>query len=191
MAVLKTESLHFFKGLCCPVRSWTVNMWRFGPSHGTLKNWSDSGLRPSGGHPRSTSKLQQTFSTEPLKLQGFFEWTPDRWTHYPWPLRVARRRPEEASRHDPDHLRMQKSVFSKMLVFLPEDEVFEGRVAKLPNENPPFVALRPPPRAIWTDVRSCYPWETPPPHPTKNKKKHRKHQLRVFEPWRGPQMVPK
>ena len=49
-------------------------------------------------------------------------------------------------------------------------EVFEGRVAKLPSEHPPSVALKPPPRAIWTDVRSCYPWETPPPHPTKNKK---------------------
>ena len=49
-------------------------------------------------------------------------------------------------------------------------QVFEVRVAKLPSEHPPFVALRPPPRAIWTDVRSCYPWETPPPHPTKNKK---------------------
>ena len=27
---------------------------------------------------------------------------------------------------------------------------------------PPFVALRPPLRAIWTGVRSRYPWETPP-----------------------------
>ena len=48
-------------------------------------------------------------------------------------------------------------------------KVFEGRVAKLPSERP-FVALRPPPRAIWTGLRSCYPWETPLPHSTKNKK---------------------
>ena len=138
-------------------------MKRFETSHGTLRKWSDSGLRPSGGHPRPTSKLQKTFFKTPLKLQAFFEWRPDRCTHFPRPLRVASRR-----------LRMQKSVFSKMLVPLRNIEVFAGRVA-----------LRPPPRAIWTDVRSCYPWETPPPHPTKNKKKRRKHQLGVFEPWRG------
>ena len=107
----------------------------------------------------SISKLQQTFPQKLLKLEAFFEWTPDEWTHCPWPLRVARRRPEEASRDDPDHLRMQKSVFSKMLVFLKEIKVFEVRVAKLPSEHPPFVALGPPPRAIWTDVKSCYPWE--------------------------------
>ena len=76
------------------------------------------------GDPRTTSKLQKSFSTKPLKLQAFFEWTPDRWTHFPWPLRMASRRPEEASRDDPDHLRMQNSVFSKMLVFLQENSGF-------------------------------------------------------------------
>ena len=34
-----------------------------------------------------------------------------------------------------------------------------------------FFALRPPPRAIWTGISSCDPWETPLPHSTKNKKK--------------------
>ena len=116
-----TGSLHFCMGLCGPEAFYTVNMRRFETSHGTLRKWSDSGLRPSGGHPRSTSKLQKTFSTKPLKLQGFFEWRPDRWTHFPWPLRVASRRPEEASRDDPDHLRMQKSVFSKLRLFLQEN----------------------------------------------------------------------
>ena len=58
---------------------------------------------------------------------------------------------------------MQKNVFfSKCFFPLRKIDVFEGRVAKLPNEHPPFVALRPPLRAIWTDVRSSYPWETPP-----------------------------
>ena len=32
------------------------------------------------------------------------------------------------------------------------------------------VAPRPPPRAIWTGLRSCNPWEKPLPHSTKNKK---------------------
>ena len=34
-----------------------------------------------------------------------------------------------------------------------------------------FFPLRPPPRAIWTGISSCDPWETPLPHSTKNKKK--------------------
>ena len=55
----------------------------------------------------------------------------------------------------------KRAFFRKCLFSLRKIEVFEGRVA-----------LRPPPRAIWTDVRSCYPWETPLPHSTKNKKKH-------------------
>ena len=41
--------------------------------------------------------------------------------------------------------------------------------ACIPSVEPP---ARPPPRAIWTDVRPCYPWETPLPHSTKNNKKH-------------------
>ena len=85
----------------------------------------------------------------------------------------------------------KKAVWQKCLFYYKKICMFEGRVAKLAREHPPFVALKPPPRAIWTDVRSCYPWETPPPHPTKNKKNLRKHQLGVFETWRGPQMVPK
>ena len=40
-------------------------------------------------------------------------------------------------------------------------EVFEGRVA-----------FKPPLRAIWADLRSCYPWEIPLPHSTTNKKNH-------------------
>ena len=49
---------------------------------------------------------------------------------------------------------LRKCLFSSRKI-----EVLEGRVA-----------LRPPPRAIWTGLRSCYPWETPLPHSTKNKK---------------------
>ena len=49
--------------------------------------------------------------------------------------------------------------------------VFEGRVAKLRSEHPPFFALRPPPRAIWTGISSRDPWGTPLPQSTKNKKK--------------------
>ena len=70
----------------------------------------------------------------------------------------------------PTILGCKRTFFQKGRFSLWKMEVFEVRVAKLPSEHPPFVALRPPPRAIWTDVRSCYPWETLPPHPTKKKK---------------------
>ena len=53
----------------------------------------------------------------------------------------------------------KKAFFRKFVFSLCKVKVFEGRVV-----------LRPPPRAIWTDVRSCYPWGTPLPHSTKNKK---------------------
>ena len=61
------------------------------------------------------------FSKKNVKLEAFFEWTPNEWTHCPWPLRMAPRRPEEAARDDPNHLWMQKSVFSKMLVYISRD----------------------------------------------------------------------
>ena len=52
------------------------------------------------------------------------KWTPDEWTHPPGPFGVAPRRPEEVSRHDPNHLWMQKSGFAKMLVLLLKSNVF-------------------------------------------------------------------
>ena len=65
------------------------------------------------GRPSDDLEASKNFFTKPLKSQGFSEWRPDGCTHYPRPLRVASRR-----------LRMQKSVFSKMLVFLKEKYVF-------------------------------------------------------------------
>ena len=46
----------------------------------------------------------------------------------------------------------KRAVFQKCLFYKREIYIFEGRVAKLASEHPPFVALRPPPRAIWTGV---------------------------------------
>ena len=109
---------------------------------------------------------------------------------FEWPEDVQRKPQETIS----TIFGCKRALFQKCLFSFKLIEVFEGQVAKLPNEHPPFVALRPPPRAIWTDLRSCYPWGTPPPpppSPTKNKKNLRKHQLCVFGPWRGPQMIPK
>ena len=57
----------------------------------------------------------------------------------------------------------KRAFFRKCLFSLRKIEVLEGRVA-----------LGPPPRAIWTGLRSCYHWETPLPHSTKNQK------IRVF-----------
>ena len=88
------------------------------------------------------------------------------WSPPPWPFPVAPRRPQEVSRHDPNHLWMQKSDFAKMLVFPQENKGFL-RVGW--PSCAVFFALRPPPRAIWTGISSCDPWETPLPYSTKNK----------------------
>ena len=53
----------------------------------------------------------------------------------------------------------KKRLFRKCRFSYRKTTTFEGRVV-----------LKPPPRAIWTGLRSCYPWETPLPHSTKNKK---------------------
>ena len=60
------------------------------------------------------------------------QWTPDEWTHClqvapsahqmsgptpPGPFGVAPRRPQEVSRHDPNHLWMQTKRFSKNACF--------------------------------------------------------------------------
>ena len=62
----------FLNGLCRPEASHTVNIKRFGPSHGTLEKWRDSGWRPSTGHPRATSNQKTAPSKKPLNLEGFF-----------------------------------------------------------------------------------------------------------------------
>ena len=70
--VLKIERLHFYNGLCRPVPSHAVNMQSIWPSHGALRICSDSGLRPSWGLPRATSKLQNKFSKKLLNLEAFW-----------------------------------------------------------------------------------------------------------------------
>ena len=116
------------------------------------------------GHHRLTSKLQNFF----LRFLDFRTFFFGAWSPPPWPFPVAPRRPQEVSRHDPNHLWMQKSDFAKMLVFLKENKGFL-RVG-WPRTSP-FFALRPPPRAIRTGISSRNPWETPPPHSTKISKK--------------------
>ena len=87
---------------------------------------------------------------------GPFEWLQD-----------VQRRPQETI---PTIFGCKRAFFEKCRFSCKKTKVFEGRVAKLPGEHPPFVALRPPPRAIWTDVRSSYPWATLPPAPHEQKK---------------------
>ena len=53
----------------------------------------------------------------------------------------------------------KRAFFRKCLFSLRKIAVLEGRVA-----------LGPPPRAISTGLRSCYPWETPLPHSTQKSK---------------------
>ena len=107
-AVDSRSRIHsFLQGIMGPEAFCTVNMRRFETSQKKLRKLHESGLRPSWGHPRPTSKLPKTCLKTPLKLQVFFEWRPDRCTHFSRLLRVASRR-----------LRMQNCVFSKMLVFL-------------------------------------------------------------------------
>ena len=116
------------------------------------------------GHHRLTSKLQIFF----LRFLDFRTFFLGAWSPPPWPFPVAPRRPQEVSRHDPNHLWMQKSDFAKMLVFPQENKGFL-RVG-WPRTSP-FFALRPPPRAIRTGISLRNPWETPLPHSTQNNKK--------------------
>ena len=75
-----------------------------------IVNMESIGLVAICGAPSGDLEAPKFFFLDFLILEPFFEWTPDEWSHFPRPLRVASRR-----------LRMQKSVFSKMLVFLKEN----------------------------------------------------------------------
>ena len=50
-----------------------VNMQLIWPAHGALYICSESGWRPSAGHPRATPKLENSFSKKLLNLKPFFE----------------------------------------------------------------------------------------------------------------------
>ena len=108
---------------------WIMAPWALPPCKNAVNlavargivNMQSIGLAAIYGAPSGDLEASKHFSKKLLKLEAFFEWTPDEWTHCPWPLRKAPRRPEEASRDDPNHLWMQKSVFSKMQVFLWEN----------------------------------------------------------------------
>ena len=75
-----------------------------------IVNMQSIGLAAICGAPSGDLEAPKNFFLDFLILEPFFEWTPDEWSHFPRPLRVASRR-----------LRMQKSVFAKMLVFLKEN----------------------------------------------------------------------
>ena len=75
-----------------------------------IVNMQSIGLAAICGAPSGDLEAPKNFFKHLLKLEPFFEWTPDEWSHFPRPLRVASRR-----------LQMQKSVFAKMLVFLKEN----------------------------------------------------------------------
>ena len=72
-----------------------------------IVNMESIGLVAICGAPSGDLEAPKNFFLDFLILEPFFEWTPDEWSHFPRPLRVASRR-----------LRMQKSVFANMLVFL-------------------------------------------------------------------------
>ena len=82
---------------------------------------------------------------------------------FEWPQDVHKRSQDTI----PTIFGCKRAILQKPMFSWGKPGVCDGRVAKLRNEHPPFFALRPPPRAIWTDVRSSYPWETPLPHSTK------------------------
>ena len=95
------------------------------------------------------------------------QWRPDRWTHSP---QVARgggqiggptssgpfEWPQDVHKRSQDTILTifgcKRAVLQKCLFSWRNLRVFEGRVAKLRSEHPPFFALRPPPRAIWTGI---------------------------------------
>ena len=75
-----------------------------------IVNMESIGLVAICGAPSGDLEAPKNFFFRFLILEPFFEWTPDEWSHFPRLFRVAPRRP-----------RMQKNVFSKMLVFFKEN----------------------------------------------------------------------
>ena len=71
--------------------------------------------------PPSADLEASNFFLRFLDFRTFFlgAWSPPL-----WPFPVAPRRPQEVSRHDPNHLWMQKSDFAKMLAFLMKTKGF-------------------------------------------------------------------
>ena len=87
-----------------------------GPTAQGVSNPLDHVSRP----PRPSKQWTPDEGTHGAK------WTPDEWTHCLWPLRVARRRPDKASRDDPDYSRMQMHVFFRILFFPKKHKGFCG-----------------------------------------------------------------
>ena len=72
VAVRRTGRLHIYNVGGPFGRSHVVNMQLICSAHGALYICSESGWRPSAGHPRATSKLQNSFSKKLLNLKPFF-----------------------------------------------------------------------------------------------------------------------
>ena len=86
-----------------------------------IVNMESIGLVAICGAPSGDLETQKNFFFRFFDFRTFFlgAWSPP-----PWPFPVAPRRPQEVSRHDPNHLWMQKSDFAKMLVFLKKTKGF-------------------------------------------------------------------
>ena len=86
-----------------------------------IVNMESIGLVAICGAPSGDLEAPKNFFFRFCDFRTFFlgAWSPP-----PWPFPVAPRRPQEVSRHDPNHLWMQKSDFAKMLVFLKKTKGF-------------------------------------------------------------------
>ena len=141
-------------------------MRRFETSHGTLRKWSDSGLRPSGGHPRVTSKLQTTFFTTPLKLQAFFE----AWSFSPWPRRSGPKTSRRGFKTRSQPSLDAKERFSKNACFPKEIQGFLRVGWPSCAVDIPFFRSEAATASHLDSKIQRNPWVTPLPHFTKNSK---------------------
>ena len=101
---------------------WIIAPWALPPCKNAVNlacargivNMQSIGLAAICGAPSGDLEAPKNCFKTSFEVRTFFlgAWSPS-----PWPLRVAPRRPQEVSRHDPNHLWMQKSDFAKMLVF--------------------------------------------------------------------------
>ena len=124
-----------------------------------MRKCSDSGLRPSWGHPRVPSKLRKTCFTTPLKLQAFFEAC----SFSPWPRRGG---PKTSRRGTPTIFGCKRTVFQKSLFSLRKSKVFS---LGIPVKIPLFRSEAATASHLDSKIQSD-PWVTPLPHFTKNSK---------------------
>ena len=113
-ARLQNRSIAFLQWIMAP---WALPHCKYAVNLAVARgivNMQSIGLAAICGAPSGELEAPKVFLKRCFEIRAFLGGA---CCPSPWPFRVAPRRPQEVSRHDPNHLWMQKSDFAKMLVF--------------------------------------------------------------------------